>query len=1145
MQVRFFVLAFESNSPIRLTADMSVLNGCRRASGAGYQHGDRKNCLRGTRETVLNEIELWTKDFNKSPVFWLNGLAGTGKTTIAQTVSEWAFADGILGASFFCSRDFGDRSNLRFISPTLAFQLAHKYPTFRSILIPLLQSNPDVVHESLYSQMEKLIVEPLRSAGVSTVVVIDALDECKDDEPSSAILSLLGRFVKQIPRVKFFITGRPEPRIKTGFRLPLLVESTDVFVLHDVHPALVNDDIRLFPKHELSELAQRRRLEGWPSDEDVDLLCRRAAGFFVYAVATIKFLDNKARLPKRRLEVIIGIPGCTDHEGGTRFNSNMTLDSLYTSILETAFGEEGPEIHSKARSAIGAVVLLANPLPPSGIADLIGLDREEVVLLLTLVHSLLAIDEDFDQLVKPFHKSFPDFITDPLRCTDARFYISPGNLHFELVVNCLKVMNEGLEQNLLSLPDYALNSEVKDLEARIDGRISVALRYACQSWYNHLTMAVGDAVDVVSHLRVFLEDKFLAWLEVLSVLGTMRGGVVALERVILWLQKVCFGHSAVLGDTHTYVGQVPGNEELFDIARDYFNFVTGFFEPISVSAVHIYHSALELSPLSSTVRRFYHNRRHTHFPRVVTGIADSWNQSTHLSRMHSSQHCAWSPCGRFVAALANECVEIRDASSSELVSTFTSASFDPRSKLAYSPDGCLLAHLPNSLVIWDIQTGGIAKEVQCDMSYGNSMVWSLDGRAIGITHGLAVYVYDVASGIMRSIGRLQSRDKPWIWAHDGTFRTMATGLDGQVITIFEVGLGLSKIESFHVEPWVEGTWIESFSPTTHRISLLPHNQLRILDVRNSECLLEERDKFESHCFSSDGSLFAAKRDPDNVHIWKYTSGRYALWRKLHDPYYHSFGRSPLQFSPNLSSVLGCFRGILQVYHLDGYPIAACPDSNTPLAVISHRGTYMVTARRGNGTITITDLLSKNPPQMVDTDMNIQTLAITGNILVVSDSRTIVAWRLTEEGTVDGFPAGRRVSYGNNIWAVPMTGDPTFAIEGQSVTIEMGKVNHVYHTGTGEVLEPGLAPFYYRGHTFVNMYHGLHYPHYRSATKQTILPEDNWPVPLVASSVAWVKDPEGRHRLWLPVEWRAHDAGWLYDVKTLWLHREDETIIIKL
>jgi hypothetical protein len=445
---------------------------------------------------VLNEIESWAKDPNQSPVFWLNGLAGTGKSTIAQTVSERIFADGQLGASFFCSRDFEDRSDLHFIFPTLAFQLAHKYPKFRSILVPLLQSDPDVAHESLYGQMEKLIVEPLRSADVSTVIVIDALDECKDEEPSSAILSVLARLAERIPKVKFLITGRPEPRIRTGFRLPMLVNSTSVFVLHDVDPPLINSDIRLFLKHELSELGQRRELGRWPSDEHIDLLCKRAAGLFVYAVATVKFLDSEVHFPEDRLDVIEKLPECTAPEGKTRFNPKTTLDSLYTSILQTAFGVEDPEADSKVRSTIGAVVLVVNPLPPSGIAELVRLDRRKVIMFLKLAHSLLALGEDFNQPVKPFHKSFPDFITDPSRCTDTRFYISPEDLHLELATNCLRMMNEGLEQNLLSLPDYALNSEVKDLETRINDRISVALQYACRSWHNHLTETKNDADEL-------------------------------------------------------------------------------------------------------------------------------------------------------------------------------------------------------------------------------------------------------------------------------------------------------------------------------------------------------------------------------------------------------------------------------------------------------------------------------------------------------------------------------------------------------------------------------------------------------------------------------------------------------------------------
>ena len=122
-----------------------------------------------------------------------------------------------------------------------------------------------------------------------------------------------------------------------------------------------------------------------------------------------------------------------------------------------------------------------------------------------------------------------------------RFYISPETLHLELAANCLRVMNDGLERNLLSLPDYALNSEVEDLQLRIKDGVSIALQYTCQSWHNHLTAARGDVIDTVSRLRFFLEEKFLAWLEVVSALGATRRAVVALEKLMSWLQEVCFG----------------------------------------------------------------------------------------------------------------------------------------------------------------------------------------------------------------------------------------------------------------------------------------------------------------------------------------------------------------------------------------------------------------------------------------------------------------------------------------------------------------------------------------------------------------------------------------------------------------------------
>ena len=524
------------------TAELSVLNSCRRAGGVEFRHGDRQGCLKGTRDAVLDEIELWSKDHTMSPVYWLNGLAGTGKSTIAQTISERIFADGILGASFFCSRDFKDRRDLRIIFPTLAFQLAHKYPKFRSILVPLLQSNPDIVHESLYNQMEALIVRPLNLSDISTVIIIDALDECVDKDPQSAILSVMGRLVEEIPEVKFLITGRPEPRIQSGFRLELLRPLTDVFVLHDVEPSVVNTDIRLFLEHGLSELAKRRGIEqsGWPTDQQIDLLCKRAAGLFVYAVATLKFLDHPFTPPSKQLDIITKSPGSTTHEGSVEVRSSTTLDSLYISSFQGAFDGMNPDDDEKVRFVIGTVILAMNPLPPSAIATLVELEGREVMDLLRLIQSLLKLSEDPDSPVLPFHKSFPDFIIDPIRCPIERFHISPRVGHLKLALDCLKLMNGSLEQNYLLLPDYALNSEIEDLQTRKE-RISVALEYACKSWHSHLIEARGDVTAAIPTLRNFLQEGFLAWLEILSVIGAARDAVIALENLVLWLQEVRSG----------------------------------------------------------------------------------------------------------------------------------------------------------------------------------------------------------------------------------------------------------------------------------------------------------------------------------------------------------------------------------------------------------------------------------------------------------------------------------------------------------------------------------------------------------------------------------------------------------------------------
>ena len=589
--------------------------------------------------------------------------------------------------------------------------------------------------------------------------------------------------------------------------------------------------------------------------------------------------------------------------------------------------------------------------------------------------------------------------------------------------------------------------------------------------------------------------------------------------------------------------------------------MTTYFEPINLSATHIYHSALELSPLSSVVRRLYYHRRRVPFPRVVTGTLVSWDQSINISGGGESPYgfLTWSPCGQIVAASYRGTVEIRDPFSSELISTLrpTKPISQLTDTLAYSPDGRSLATLSKtSIMIWDIQTGGVAKEVTCGEVGDTPLTWSSDGQAIGTVllnrasnFNYTVRLYDVASGTTQSPGTLESVGIPHLWAHDESFRVMTTGWGGQArtINIFEVGSVLTEIESFRIMALGQYARIESFSPAAYRISAAVHDQIRVIDVRNSECLLQQGvDYASSHCFSSDGSLFSTSA-PTKIYIWKCDSGRYTPWRNFPTQDLYT---NLLRLSPTLSAIVGSFQGGLQVWRLDRPPVDARPDGDAPLTVLSHRGVYTATCHQWDNTITITNLLSPSPPRIIDTDMRIDTMALTGNVLLVLGRDLVTAWRLTEEGAVGGVSGDRNAGPGDSIWSIPLPGFPTFSIQGQTVVMKWGgNVIHVYHAETGEVLEPAQAPLRLCGRQYSlwDMLYGRHYPHYRGLEAYDTRSESDWPVSQASLQQGWVKDPEGRHRLWIPAEWRVsfRNAGWLSNVTTLWSSLRGGTVIVML
>ena len=588
--------------------------------------------------------------------------------------------------------------------------------------------------------------------------------------------------------------------------------------------------------------------------------------------------------------------------------------------------------------------------------------------------------------------------------------------------------------------------------------------------------------------------------------------------------------------------------------------MTSFFEVINVSAAHIYHSALELSPVSSIVRRLYHYRHITRSPEVVIGTSDLWDQGVAVSSKNNySGPCTWSPCGQFVAARTEGVVEIRNQLTLEQITILHPPGMIADFKegpLGYSPDGRFIAYAPRTagIMVWDIQTGGVAKEIKHSVE-NDSLVWSSDGGticaigsdegtirvtrsdegticAIGWGHPSAVFVhtYDISSGTISSPGTLKSNGKPYLWVDDESFWIMTMRNGGNGIDIFEVGPTLARIRSFDFSPILIAR-IGSFSPTTHRVCISSSDQFRIFDIQNSNLLLDATHDYNSQCFSSDGSLFAASRD--SVRIWEYTSGRYVPWREFQ----YQDSATSLQFSPTQSSILHRSRGILRVWRLHELP--ATPKTHRQQLVgLSRSGTHVATAYELENTVTIIDLVGRSPPQFIDTDVEIQGLILRGNVLVVGGARETVAWLLTEEGLVDGVVGDRRVVRSDSIWTTSQHKGPSRFLDWDQIGILVLHTNawYIYDTETGEVLDPTqIAEDDYGFRSY-----------YNNTPQRNTPPEDRWQTSRGTLLEGWVKDAEGKHRMWVPVEWRDgwNLAGWHHDATTQFSYIEGRFVLVK-
>ncbi|KAG8792612.1 hypothetical protein FRC12_005509 [Ceratobasidium sp. 428] len=798
----------------------------------------RGDCAPNTRLAVLEGLQNWASDPKGAKVYWMNGMAGTGKTTIAYTFCNMLGLSRQLAASFFCSRSLPDCRDEARILPTIAYQLARVSRPFQDSLCRILGEDPDVGAQNVTTQFEKLVRDPLLQikdeipAGL-LVIVIDALDECSSPVVTLSILDVLLRSANELP-VKFFVTCRPEHNLlghmtalHTGVRRTL-------YHLHDIEQSLVQADIETYLRSKLRPLHI--------PEDSIKLLVVRSGKLFIYAATAVRYIQGQDELDDcDRLQVMLDVGSSLSGE------AHESLDALYTAILLQALGNEKlkPRHTDKIKLVLGAVVCAREPLAIKDLASLLQLtSSKQAERAIEPLRSVLHVDEH-SGVVSTLHASFPNYMLTPSR--SGRFCCDEVRQNQELAQRCFETMRDLLRFNICNLESsFVLDQQLPDLANRIERSIPSHLYYACQYWSDHLIRA-GDSSTLTSVVQTFLYQHALLWVEVMSLKNATSRGIAMLAKTYRWMKDLGAPDDCCMAcqDTQKFITVVGAN-------------------PVCKSTPHIYLSVLALWDKADPMWLHY-GARMQNLVRA-TGTAIESRESAGLAAWQhrdSVFSVCVSPDGRLVASGSHDnSVCIWDAYTGQIVAGPLTGHTGFVNSVSFSPDGARVASGSDdkTIRIWDVRTGQpVAGPLEGHTGYIRSVAFSPDSFHVASgADDKTVRIWDAKTGNACTQLCHGHGDGVRSVAYSPDGRSIASGSDDCSVRIWDAQNGELRLGPLngHTD-WV---WSVTYSPDGTRIaSGSKDHTVRVWDSHSGNLIA---GPFEGHT----DVIYSVAYSPDSAHI---------------------------------------------------------------------------------------------------------------------------------------------------------------------------------------------------------------------------------------------------------------------------------------
>jgi hypothetical protein len=219
------------------------------------------------------------------------------------------------------------------------------------------------------------------------------------------------------------------------------------------------------------------------------------------------------------------------------------LRDLYYCVVNEAIVIPGPEDprgqddYDQVRRILRIIVLLLKPQSPQSLAKFLGMDVTDLRGMLHPLSAVIHIPRE-GGTIKIIHLSFREYITDAIQKKCPDLLCGTITQQEEMATEILQIMETELKFNICNLPtSYLKNVDMPNIKQSIQAAIPEHLHYACEFWADHVTTVNYDDKHASATER-FLLEKFLFWLETLSLLGIVGSSNHTLSKLILWAPVV-------------------------------------------------------------------------------------------------------------------------------------------------------------------------------------------------------------------------------------------------------------------------------------------------------------------------------------------------------------------------------------------------------------------------------------------------------------------------------------------------------------------------------------------------------------------------------------------------------------------------------